>query len=142
MFFARPIFSTAYEPWADKLRFMSILLTTRASSTNSRNSLLIAVNYILPVRLGELFRRLLKCRFRIQDWRQSIAIERLSDGIIVICFLWFGLVLATRDAEFHTTEQLWPIAAIAKIGTAIFIATIACMFLIVRYRIRLAIGPE
>ena len=83
-----------------------------------------AINYILPARLGELFRAdYAKRRFHIPRSAAlgSIAVERLTDGVIVICFLWLGLLLATNEADFHPAKELWMIESIAKVGSAVFL---------------------
>ena len=104
-----------------------------------------AVNYILPARLGELFRAdYAKRRFEIPRSAAvgSIAVERLTDGVVVVCCLWLGLVLATQASESFAAEHLWVIQSIANVGAAIFAVATVCVVLIVRYRIRLHIGPE
>src|SRR5262245_18691430 len=104
-----------------------------------------AVNYLLPARLGELFRAdYARRRFRIPRFAAlgSIAVERLTDGVIVVCLLWLGLMATTRDLGREGVQDLSVMSAIAMGGTVVFLIALACVLLIIRYRARLRIGPK
>jgi uncharacterized protein (TIRG00374 family) len=84
-----------------------------------------AANYVLPGRVGELFRADYASRvFKMSRFTSigTIVVERVCDGIILVCGLWGGLiwVLLTR---FEFAEMSWALV-IGAVSAAVFAVAI------------------
>jgi len=95
-----------------------------------------AANYVIPGRVGELFRADYARRvFNMSRFTSlgTIVVERVCDGIVLVCALWTSFVwlLFTR---FVPDESSW-ILAVAAVATLVFGAALG--FIIIARRIDL-----
>lgn len=93
-------------------------------------------NYVLPGRIGEFFRADYARRvFKMSRFTSlgTIVVERVCDGIVVVCALWVGLAwfIFTR---FAVSEISW-ILIIGAVASGLFGAALA--FMLVAHRIDL-----
>jgi glycosyltransferase 2 family protein len=103
-----------------------------------------AANYILPGRVGELFRADYARRvFNISRFTAlgTIVVERVCDGIVLVCALWIGFawMLSTR---VMSPEKTW-IFLVAAVSSLLF--GLALVFVLVSHRLdlrRLGVGES
>jgi len=93
-----------------------------------------AVNYVLPARLGEVFRADYAKR-RMQISRSSalgsIIVERLLDGLIVAGLLWTGLGFFGRDRGFSEAS---PFVRIAVTASGLICVVVILILLLISLR--------
>ena len=95
-----------------------------------------AANYVLPGRIGELFRADYAHRvFNMSRFTSlgTIVVERVCDGIVLVCALWIGLgwILFT---SFALTEISW-VTVIGAVASCLF--GVALAFILMAQRIDL-----
>lgn len=96
-----------------------------------------AANFVLPGRVGELFRADYACRvFNMSRFTSlgTIVVERVCDGILLVCALWVGFVWAffTRVPAAETSWML----AVAGAASVLFGAALAFILLARRIDLR------
>jgi uncharacterized protein (TIRG00374 family) len=102
-----------------------------------------AANYVLPGRVGELFRADYARRiFRMSTFKSlgTIVVERVCDGIVLVCALWLGLAWfsATRLTDGETSS----IVATAAAASVLFGAAAAFVLVARRFEPRRFGVPE
>ncbi len=94
-----------------------------------------AANFVLPGRVGELFRADSRRVFNMSRFTSlgTIVVERVCDGVLLVCALWTGFlwVFFTRVAPVETSWML----AVGAAASALFGAALA--FILVAQRIDL-----
>jgi glycosyltransferase 2 family protein len=73
-----------------------------------------AANYLLPGRIGELFRVDYAMRlFHMSRFTSlgTIVVERVCDGVVLVCALWTCLALLTFESASRITYPPWAIGA-------------------------------
>lgn len=98
--------------------------------------LTVAANYVLPGRVGELFRADYARRvFNMSRFASlgTIVVERVCDGIVLVCLLWASLawVLST---SFALTEISW-IIIVGAVASGVF--GLALAFILIAQRLDL-----
>lgn len=95
-----------------------------------------AINFILPARLGELFRAdYAKWRFGVTRSAVlgSIVIERLSDGITVVLFLLVGLFTLNYSLFLPGDGNFWLLQLGSILGALLFLAIAGGAVLLIRF---------
>src|SRR5712671_1244228 len=96
-----------------------------------------AANYLLPARLGEVFRADYAMRlFHISRFTAlgTIFVERLCDGVILICALWTCLGILSFGGSNPIVYPSW---AIASVITASAMFGLAMLFALLSDRVEL-----
>jgi glycosyltransferase 2 family protein len=96
-----------------------------------------AANYLLPARIGELFRADYAMRlFHMSRFTSlgTIFVERVCDGVILVCALWVCLVLLSFAGPNPIVYPSWAIAA-ATTASAMF--GVALLFALLSGRVDL-----
>ncbi len=96
-----------------------------------------AANFVLPGRVGELFRADYARRvFNMSRFTSlgTIVVERVCDGVLLVCALWIGFVWVffTRVAPAETSSMF----AVAAAASALFGAALAFILLAQRIDLR------
>ncbi len=95
-----------------------------------------AINFILPARLGELFRAdYAKLKFGVTRSAVlgSIVIERLSDGITVVLFLLVGLFTLNYGLFLPGDGNFWLLQLGSILGALLFLAIAGGAVLLIRF---------
>lgn len=93
-----------------------------------------AANYVLPGRVGELFRADYARRiFKMSMFKSlgTIVVERVCDGIVLVCALWLGL--AWFGATRLTAGETSSIVATAAAASVLFGAALAFVLVAKRF---------
>lgn len=103
-----------------------------------------AANYLLPGRIGELFRAEYARRlFQISRFTSlgTIVVERVCDGVILVCALWVGLLSALAGSAALGSSPPW-ILTVAAVSSALFGAALVFVVVSRRLDIRRFGAPE
>ncbi len=100
-------------------------------------------NYLMPGRVGELFRADYARRvFNMSRFVSlgTIVVERVCDGVVLVCALWVGFawLVITR---FVGADTLWILTA-GGLSTALFAAALAFLFMARRIDLRRFGAPQ
>jgi glycosyltransferase 2 family protein len=96
-----------------------------------------AANYVLPGRVGELFRADYARRvFNLGRFTSlgTIVVERVCDGIVLVCALWVSLAWLIMSTSFASTETSW-VMVVGAVASGLF--GMALAFVLVAHRINL-----
>ena len=103
-----------------------------------------AANYLLPGRIGELFRAEYARRlFKISRFTSigTIVVERVCDGVILVCALWIGLTSVLAGSAVLGAAPPWMLT-VAAVSSALFGAALVFVIVSRRLDIRRFGAPE